>query len=544
MLPYWTPMIPPMGICSLKSFLENHGYSVRTDDANIRPELWEISGQYFNRLKSYIPERKRGNFINIGHNVLRNHLMAYFNHEDGPEYVQLIRMLVYHYYYCDISNEQALELDSMIRVFYERFTNYLTGIIIQEKPAMVGLSVLSGNLGPSVYAFKFIKERFPAIKTLMGGGIFADQLAVDSPDYQYFLEATPFIDKIMVGEGQVFWLKYLQGRLPDSKRVFTLKDLGDTVTAILPDYSDINLQFYPYLGATGSRSCPYQCSFCNVAVFWGQYRRKDTNQIIAEMTELYRKYGNQLFFMTDSLLNPYIQEFSNNFIAGDISLYWDGYLRVDEAVCNPENTMLWRRGGFYRARMGVESGSQHVLDLMGKKITPAQIKMAVSSLAYAGIKTTVYCVIGHPGETEADFQQTLDLITELKDDIWEAECNPFDYSYTGQHGSDRWAANRIELFPETQRKMLISQLWDLDTEPSRAEKYDRVFRFTEHCNKLGIPNPYSLQELYQADERWRLLHKNAVPSLIRFKNEYVDENKSIKQQVFARKNKEEDDFGF
>jgi radical SAM superfamily enzyme YgiQ (UPF0313 family) len=255
------------------------------------------------------------------------------------------------------------------------------------------------------------------------------------------------------------------------------------------------------------------------------------------MTALYGKHKSQLFLMCDSLLNPIITPLANALLQSGRSLYWDGYLRVDAQVCNRDNCFRWRRGGFYRARLGIESGSAHVLERMGKSISIEQIKTALSSLADAGIKTTTYWVIGHPGETEADFQQTLDMIEELRDDIYEAWCSPFNYYKTGQVNSDLWAGRSRLLYPPEVREMLVVQSWTLEVEPSREEAFRRMNRFVARCRELGIPNPYSLAEIYRADERWKKLHQNAVPSLVEFgdKTAYIDENKTIKRVVSARK---------
>ncbi|MFC2155233.1 hypothetical protein ACFLRB_01915 [Acidobacteriota bacterium] len=63
----------------------------------------------------------------------------------------------------------------------------------------------------------------------------------------------------------------------------------------------------------------------------------------------------------------------------------------------------------------------------------------------------------------------------------------------------------------------------MDTEPNREEMYSRVNRFVQHCMKIGIPNPYTLKNIYRADKRWHRLHKNAVPMLVKFKNKIIDE---------------------
>ncbi|MDD4111510.1 MAG: radical SAM protein [Herbinix sp.] len=551
LLPFWTPLTPPMGICTLKSYLEPYGYHVRTADGNTNPKLWELNRKYFDTLKEFIPVDKQGNFYNIGYNVLRNHLMAYINNRDQEKHIELVKILVRTHYYCDITSKQVDVLDEILKSFYSILKMYILDLLEQEKPRYLGISVFSGTLAPSLFAFQVAKEKYPDMKTVMGGGVFADQLTMGSPDFDYLVEKTPYIDKFMVGEGYNIWLKYLRGELPEQQKVYSIKDINsevvDIACRILPDHSDVNVEYYPYLSATGSKSCPFHCSFCNVSKFWGEYRQKEPKQTVSEMLDSYKKDKAQLFFMTDSLLNPIIDNLSYEFRKSNTRLYWDGYLRAAEPVCNIDNTLLWRRGGFYRARMGVESGSQHVLDLMGKKITPELSMRAISSLAYAGIKTTVYIVIGHPGETEEDFQKTLDMIENIKDDIWEAECNPFLFFYTGQANSDDWSNKRKLLYPEWAREILISQTWIYDGEPSREVVYDRVFRFVEHCNKLGIPNPYTLQETYAADERWKKLHRNAVPSVVELedRDKYIDDTEHVQKLLLAKQNDDiEEDFDF
>ncbi|MBD0255165.1 MAG: B12-binding domain-containing radical SAM protein [Cytophagales bacterium] len=536
LLPYWTPSIPPLGISCLKSHLQQHGYQVTTVDANMEPDLREIYDEYFDTVKKYVPRYKRGNFFNIGMDVMRNHMMAHINYTDKAKYIELVKVLFYHSFYSPVKDEEALELIAIIDEFYVRLEKYMLNVLAEVKPDVLGISVFSGTLPASMFAFQLAKKHYPAVKTVMGGGTFSMELHEGSPNFEVFLRKTPYIDAIIIGEGEALFLNYLEGKLAETKRVYTLRDIpGQTVDiakVALPDFSDFDVSIYPQIGAWSSRSCPYQCSFCSETVHWGTYRKKKPRQIVEELKQMNELYGCQVFMMGDSLLNIVADGLTDEFLKEDKMIYWDGYLRTDPPVCKIENTMKWRKGGMYRARLGVESGSQKILDLMNKKITVDQIRNSVRCLAAAGIKTTTYWIVGHPGETEEDFQQTLDLIEELKDDLWEAEVNPFTYYLTGQVNSDKWMAEykRVTLYPEEATDMLVTQTWIMeDCKPSREEIYDRVSRFVEHCEKLGIPNPYFEHEIFHADERWKKLQINAVPALIDFKNEkYIDDVKNAK----------------
>jgi MoaA/NifB/PqqE/SkfB family radical SAM enzyme len=544
LLPFWTPMIPPQGNSQLKVFLEKHGYKVKAEDANILPEFGEIYQRYFKRLKWVIPESNWGNFYNIGHDVLRNHMMAHFNHAIGVgnrrQYDELLKLLFYNTYFRRLDDRQVDQLDSIIEEYYNILEKYVLNLLEAAKPGVLGLTAHLGTLGSCLFSFKLTKERYPYIMTMIGGSIFSGELPVASPDFKYFLEKTPYIDKVIIGEGENLVLKLLRGEFPQSQRVFTAKDINgqklDINSIDLPDVSDFDLERYPFNAAFVSKSCPNQCKFCSVTGFFGGYRQKSVALAVEQMAELYKKTDLQLFHMLDSLVNPFITEFTRELIRRHLSLYFDAYMRVSGEGCDPEKTFLWRRGGLYRTRLGIETGSQRLLEMMRKDITVEQAKATIKNLAHAGIKTTTYFVIGFPGETEEDFQQTLDFIEEMKDDIWEMECNPFYYYYIGQANADQWAGKRKLLYPEYARNFLISQTWVLDCHPTREERFRRMFRLTEHCKKMGIPNPYSTEEIYEADNRWKNLHENAVPGLLEFQKNhvYINENKYVKKLIIAQ----------
>lgn len=520
LLPFWAPLNPPLGISCLKSALKEEGYKVKTIDANVETELWEMHRTYLDTLQRFIPESKQGNFYMVGYDVFMNHLMADINYDTDERYTQLIKILIQSNFFVELPDDQVEELKNVVKEFYRRFRQYLMVLLLKERPSIVGLTVYGVTLAPSLFACKLIKKTLPHIKTLIGGGIFADQLAVTSVNFQQLVQRTPYIDKIFVGEGENLFLKYLRRELPEDQKVYTLRDIDyhlmDLSSVKLPDFSDLEAQNYTMMASFASRSCPYQCSFCSETVQWGKYRKKDATQVADELISLYNTYHQRIFILGDSLVNPIVADLAREMIERGQPVFWDGYLRADEPVCDPENTALWRRGGFYRARLGIESGSPHVLELMNKKITPEQIKAAIASLAQAGIKTTTYWVIGHPGETEEDFQQTLDLITECKDNIYETDYHPFYYFPTGQVNSAVWEQERgsTPLYPEEYLDMLMVQTWNLNCEPSREVVYDRVCRFEQHIKKLGIPNPYSLHDIFLADQRWSALHENAVPPLM------------------------------
>lgn len=553
LLPFWPPQIPPVGISCIKSYLQPRGYRVTTVDLNVHGQFrGKFYNDYFDTLAGYVPQHKRGNFYGIGMDVLRNHMMAHINFENEKEYIRLVKIILYKTYYVEITDQQVRQLNRILDEYYLGLQGYLLELLERVKPSVLGLSVFSGTLPSSVFAFRLAKKKYPRIRTFMGGGIFSDQLAIGSPNLEHFLKKTEdYIDHIIIGEGELLFYKLLEGQLPSSQRVFTLEDINrellDLSSADVPDFSDLDPKAYPYSSGYTSRSCPFQCAFCSETIYWGKYRQKSVAQAVRDFETLLERDDTQLFSMSDSLLNPVINSLSREFIRSRYAIYWDACIRAEKEVGDIEKTQLWRRGGFYKAWLGLESGSPQVLKLMNKRITIQQTMNAVSALAYAGIKTATLWLIGFPGETEADFQQTLDLVEELKDDIYDAEGTPFWYFPKGQSYADQWGERTHRLlYPESAGEMLMVQTWILNGDPSREVTYQRLNRFIQHLKKLGIPNPYTLHDMYGADERWKKLHQNAVPSIIEFSGDhYIDECKKIDKIFFVPKPQQDDgDFGF
>ena len=549
-VPFLTPLCPPLGICCLKSYLEEAGKNIKTADAISDFKVKEASYEYFDLLKSYVPENKRGHFFNVGLDVLCNHFMSHTRYEDEEQYVELVKIIVERNFFVEITTEQVQRLSAIVQRFYTALEEFILDLIEREKPAVLGLSVYRGTLAASLFTLKLVKEKYPEILTVMGGAIFSQELYPGTPNFEYFLENATYIDKIIIGEGERLFLKLLDGELPAEQKIFTLKDINDEMTDLntlpAPNFSDFDLNNYPIVPDYNSRGCIYQCSFCAETMYWKRYRKKDPKKLVNEFVDLSEKYGTKLFLLTDCLINPTATHLAEEVIGRGLDIYWDVYIKVDKEVCDRETALLWRKGGFYRARLGIESGSPNMLKIIDKKITVDQIKEAIISLASVGIKTTTYWIAGHPGESEEDFQQTLDLVEELQDYIFEAECDPFRYFYTGQAHSEEWSRGNgnLLLYPADAKDMLFTQSWILNAEPSREVIYERANRFRQHCIKLGIPNPYSVTEIYNADKRWQSLHKNAVPPFLEMKQGTFYDDKNAVKLLYAEKVIDETDFSF
>jgi hypothetical protein len=524
LMPFWSPLAPPLGMAVLKGHLQSRGCDVVLEDFNADPELWATLSRYFDILRRSVPEKHHGNLFDLAYDVIHNHIMAHVHRTGDGRYERLVGVLVESNFIAPPSRATIVELVDCVDRFLRVLQRKVLSAVERHAPAWVGMTGYTTTLGATIASLRAIRAAHPQIKTVLGGGVFADHLAPGSVNFDVFLQASrPYLDAIVVGEGELIFEQLLTDSLgpgPVYDSTSINKQLVNLQEPAIPDFGDLDLAVYTQMSTYVGRSCPFQCSFCSETIQWGKYRAKGAEGFVGELSALTSRYGGKVFLLADSLINPMADQIFQATSRASVDLYFDSYLRADAEVCDAERVGRWRRGGFYRARLGIESGSINVLKAMNKKTTPGQIREAIGTLAHHGIKTTTYWVIGHPGETEEDFQETLQLIGDCADAIYEAEPHLFKYYPRGQVASKKWARDHgmVDVYGEEYADLLVARTWALKEALPRAETLSRISRFTAFCREREIANPYTLTEIQEADSRWISEHPAAGPSLLDLHN--------------------------
>jgi hypothetical protein len=89
---------------------------------------------------------------------------------------------------------------------------------------------------------------------------------------------------------------------------------------------------------------------------------------------------------------------------------WYGFARISKDLTDPDFCLALKSAGCAMLKLGIESGSQRVLDELEKGIDLKMAADALKTLHQAGIATYVYLLFGAPPEKEGDAFQTLDLV--------------------------------------------------------------------------------------------------------------------------------------
>jgi anaerobic magnesium-protoporphyrin IX monomethyl ester cyclase len=173
----------------------------------------------------------------------------------------------------------------------------------------------------------------------------------------------------------------------------------------------------------GARGCPYNCSFCGAAVSANPdvtIRTRDPYNILAEMDQLRRtgvtafRFVDDLFLGARRVIDQMMAAFSAERV-GDWAR-WDATGRINVLHRISDTTLdLLAANGLREVALGIESGSERILDAIDKRITPQMARSVVGRLAERGIGIKGYFILGFPTETEAEIDSTVRLVHDLWD---------------------------------------------------------------------------------------------------------------------------------
>ena len=168
-----------------------------------------------------------------------------------------------------------------------------------------------------------------------------------------------------------------------------------------------------------SRGCPYHCFFCLATPVAGsQVRKRSPENILDEIKECVEKYNIRNFIFWSDIFNldkEWVKNLCNKIMESGIKITWSANTRADTA--DLQTAELMYKAGCRLVSIGVESGSQYILDKIGKKITTDDVQKTVKIFKQAHIKIYNYFVIGLPWDNEETIEDTINFACELDSDF-------------------------------------------------------------------------------------------------------------------------------
>jgi radical SAM PhpK family P-methyltransferase len=168
-------------------------------------------------------------------------------------------------------------------------------------------------------------------------------------------------------------------------------------------------------------SCPFSCNFCLYPKLGGQYQYVSVDAIEEELNAL-ESVGKvkSVYFMDDTFNIPpqRFKEILRMIIRNKYSFKWHSFFRCQFA--DAETVELMKESGCEGVLLGIESGSQKILDNMNKLVTVEQYKNGIGLLNEYGIPAMTSYIVGFPGETQDTVKETMNFIEETRASFYQA----------------------------------------------------------------------------------------------------------------------------
>jgi anaerobic magnesium-protoporphyrin IX monomethyl ester cyclase len=289
--------------------------------------------------------------------------------------------------------------------------------IVGWGPDLIGFTVTTPEFLETLEIVNTLKERLPGCTTVLGG-----------PHITGARPSGTFrgVDYMVSGEGEYPLEEIVAavrtGRSPARSETIHMHGADADVCQIGdPAYDLIDPHDYqvidPVQGFVTTstvftvRGCPHRCKFCCSSK---NFRRRNLDTVIAEIDALYRSGVTQIVINDETLTQNkrHFFDLTERIIAlghKDLLLY--GLTRADRITDEIADRLA--ETNFRRINVGVESGSDFILQRAGKNISVERIKKGVQILRRRDIIVRGSFILGLPYETHQTVRQTIELSKEL-----------------------------------------------------------------------------------------------------------------------------------
>ncbi len=352
-----------------------------------------------------------------------------------PTRVRLDAFLTRFYYDHSLPNLMSITNDEKENPFIDFYRAFNTPKRILEKAdGVVGFSLGSfDQLVPSLTLATLVKRIDPSVFIVFGGAVisFMGKSLEMPPLYQ-------LVDGFIIGEGETPLYQLVDSldnnrsldKVPnliykDSNSIrktdtHTIEDVNALPT---PSFEGLDLDAYfnsdritPLLT---TRGCYWsRCAFCSDHFTYGsKYRERDMNLVIDDIKELYDDYGVRLIAFNDlGFTARRLNLLSDAILKEGLDICWYADIRLEKEFTKAILEKAFK-AGCRMVIVGLEAGSQRVLDLMEKGITVDTAVQVLRNAHDTGLWTTVYTMIGFPGETAEEARMTAEFVVQNHDII-------------------------------------------------------------------------------------------------------------------------------
>lgn len=226
-----------------------------------------------------------------------------------------------------------------------------------------------------------------------------------------------------------------------------------------------------------------KCTFCgiNAKYFINDNLHWDINTAIKNIESLYINGVEKIWFLDEAIPVEVIANIAKQLISKSINITWHIRTRLDPQYTKREFVKMLKTSGLKHILFGFESASPRILELMNKyDFSFNYIEVAekvVKTFEQEEINVHFSAIIGIPGETKKERQETIRFLTYMKKTYsnFSYNVNSF-YLDIGSPMYKRWASFDISSlsFPCSPRYFLDNQLdWNSYTTPNKQNEVQK-----------------------------------------------------------------------
>lgn len=304
------------------------------------------------------------------------------------------------------------------------FINYLS----QYQPDMIGISSYTENFDAVIKLTQLIKKIIPNAIIILGG-----------PHVTFLPEEAlqyPTVDFVSRREGEMTFVELLEAlnyktlKLTDIDGLSFKNELGEIVhnkdrkfiekldclpwADMSPDKK--NIYNIKQLIIT-SRGCPGKCIYCASSALSGnRYRMRSAENVFSEIFYKYKIKGERYFAFLDDTFTASkkrLLRFCDLILEHKVDIVWRCDSRTD--ILTYELIDKMQEAGCTSVHIGIESGSQEVINTINKHISLQKSEDLLSYMSQKGMQVMCSFIIGHHCDTKETVRETINLAKKFRD---------------------------------------------------------------------------------------------------------------------------------
>ena len=275
--------------------------------------------------------------------------------------------------------------------FFPLFARRLDELCAEDDDPLVGISLC--YLSQALCAFAlvgYLRAHHPRRRIVLGGGLVTTWLGRPGRERLF----SGLVDHLVAGPGEEPLLRLL-GVTPRNE-------------VHSPDFSDLQSALYlapgfilPFAASSG---CYWKkCTFCPETSENNRYRPLPPQRAAADLARLSARCRPALVHLLDNSLSPAMMR---ALIAQPPGAPWYGFVRLERQLEDRGFCQALRQSGCVMLKVGLESGSQAVLNAMHKGTELQRAANILDQMALAGIASYVYLLFGTPAEDRDRAEET------------------------------------------------------------------------------------------------------------------------------------------